>query len=265
MKSIYVEMNVTSPLHHSEFGRGGSNAVGVRRFPVLTPNGDRTPVAVVSGNALRGRMRRLVMRELLDRCGFAIGADGYDRIYAAVANGGHLTGGDAMVDPAALRQMRADCPPLSLFGSALYRYMLPGRMSVGICWPVCDVTVAAGLARPLTAVVPNSANLESLSSLSRLPEKERQNTEATGVAPLPVTLEVIDAGATLSSEIRLYPESTDLEASCAAWALDRVESLGGKATMGLGRVRVSHDGDAAAYAEWLAGDLGQAKAVLEAI
>ena len=266
MKSIYVEMNVTSPLHHSEFGRGGSNAVGVRRFPVLTPNGERTPVPVVSGNALRGRMRRLVMRELLDRIGYQVGADKYDRIYAAIANGGHLTGGDAMVDPVALRQMRADCPPLSLFGSALYRYMLPGRMSVGICWPVCNVTVAAGLARPPAAAdAPNSARLESTSSFTRLPEKERQNTEGTGVGPMPVTLEVIDAGTVLASEIRLYPESTDLEASCAAWALDRVESLGGKATMGLGRVRVSHDGDAAAYADWLAGDLGRAKAVLEAI
>lgn len=265
MKSIYVDMKVESPIHHSEFGRGASNAVGLRRFPVLGPDGQARPVPAVSGNALRGRMRRVVMRELLDRCGFVIGAAGYDRIYAAIANGGHLTGGDNMVDPAALRQMRADCPPLSLFGSALYNYMLAGRMSVGILWPVCDLTVAAGLAPNPGGEIPKSADMEIESSFARLPEKERQKTDSTGVGPMPVTLEIIVAGTVLASEIRLYADATDLEASCAAWALDRVESLGGKATMGLGRVRVSHDGDAAAYADWLAGDLSRAKAVLQDI
>ena len=259
--NAFIRLN--APLHHSEFGRSESNAVSTRRFPVLLPDGKLEEAPAVSGNALRGRMRRLVFRQLLDDCGLLPGTVGYDRIYAAVANGGTLTGSDTMVDPGALRKVRADCPPLSVFGSALYSHMLAGRMSVGICWPVCDVTVTAGLVPDCDAV--NMSLLEAETAFVRMPERERQRPEDTKVGPMPYQVEVLAAGTTLVSEIRFMPESTEVERSCVAWALDRIDSLGGKSGIGLGRVEITHNGDAGPYAQWLAGDLGAAKAVLEAI
>ena len=260
--TIIAEMTLQSPLHHSEFGRAASNVVGTRKMPVIH-EGVVEHVPVVSGNALRGRLRRIVMRDLLDLCDLEIGAPGYDRIYAAVANGGTLTGSDANVDPAKIRQQRANCPPLSLFGAALYTYMLPGRMSTGICYPVCDVTIAKGLVSARHG--PYAAYLESETSYVRLPEKERQNTEATKVGPMPYTVEIVPAGVVLESQIEFGGDTTDLEISCAAWALDRVRSLGGKDGIGMGRVAVTHNGDGSIYERWRAEDKASVRAVLEAI
>ena len=260
--SIRAVMTLQAPLHHSEFGGHKSNLVGTRKLPVIH-EGQVQKVAVVSGNALRGRMRRIVMRELLDRCGLAVGSPGYDRIYASVCNGGTLTGSDNNIYPEVIRDMRAKCPPLSVFGSALFTHMLAGRMSVGMCWPVCGVTVAKGLV--VTQGALNPSHLEEETSFVRLPEKEHQNPDATKVGPMPYTIEIMPAGTVLESEIRFQPETTALEMSCIAWALDRVDYLGGKSGIGLGRLKLTHDGDGSAYTEWLAGDLTAARAILEAI
>ena len=264
--TITAMMTLVAPLHHSEFGKSESNAIGVRRMPVLSPDEGIVQVPVVSGNALRGRMRRMVMRDLLDLSGLEVGQPGYDRIYAAVANGGTLTGSDNIVDPVALRQMRKDCPPLSLFGAALYNYMLPGRMQVGICWPASDVTRLAGLV-PDSLFGPNAVYLDWETSYVRLPEKERQRTDQTKVGPMPYTVEAIPAGATLVSDIRFDRSVTDLERSCAAWALDRIDALGGKGGIGMGRLEMRHDGNPQIYDAWRrdAPRVQAARAVLEAI
>ena len=260
--SIRAVMTLQAPLHHSEFGGHKSNLVSTRKFPVIH-EGQVQKVAAVSGNSLRGRMRRIVMRELMDRCGLAVGSSGYDRIYAAVTNGGTLTGSDNNIQPEAIRDLRAKCPPLSVFGSALYTHMLAGRRSVGICWPVCGVTVAKGLV--VTPGALNPSHLEEETSFVRLPEKEHQNSDATKVGPMPYTIEIMPAGTVLESEIRFQSDTTELEMSCVAWALDRVDYLGGKSGIGLGRLELRHDGDSHAYAEWLAGDLTPARTILEAI
>lgn len=265
---LTATMRLLAPLHHSEFGGHKSNIVGHRKAPVVMPEGVEH-VPVVSGNALRGRMRRIVMRDLLDQCGLQVGAPGYDRIYAAVANGGTLTGSDNNVNPAAIRNMREVCPPLSVFGAALYSYMLPGRMSVGFCWPVCNVTLAKGLVSERHGLNGlNASYLEWETAYVRLPEKERQNTEATKVGPMPYTIEIVPPGVVLESEIRFAADSTPIEMSCAAWALDRVESLGGKDGIGMGRLAMTHNGDAGPYEEWRRGDgsdLATVRALLESI
>ena len=262
---LTATMQLLAPLHHSEFGGQKSNIVGMRKMPVIH-QGAVEHVPVVSGNALRGRMRRIVMRDLLDQCGLQVGAPGYDRIYAAVANGGTLTGSDNNVNPAAIRSMREVCPPLSAFGSALYSYMLAGRMSVGFCWPVCDVTVAKGLVAERHGL--NASYLEWETSYVRLPEKERQNTEATKVGPMPYTIEIVPPGVVLESEILFAGDTTPIEMACAAWALDRVESLGGKDGIGMGRLTMTHNGDAAPYEEWrrsVASEPAAVRALLESI
>lgn len=86
--------------------------------------------------------------------------------------------------------------------------------------------------------------------MTRHVEREEQNPAVSGVTPMPRTLEVLAPGTMLEGAIR-FTGATEIERSCIAYGLDRLEVLGGHAAAGLGAVAVTHDGDAAAYSAWL--------------
>lgn len=262
-----------SPLHHGAFGDVDTgNIVAARRIPVAMPDGRIVQVPAVSGNALRGVMRRVVMRNLFDRLGLtpeALGARPYQRLYAALANGGHLEGSEAAVNPAQREALRTALPPLSLFGAALYTYLLPGRMEVGIAWPVCRETVDAGIVPPPPVdldgagpVLPYAEDLVVEYSHVRHVDRDHHDPEVSGVTPMPTTAECLIPGVRLVSTIETR-RCTALEASCAAWALGRITTLGGKASAGLGRVSVAADGDPSEYEAWLTDTTTARSALLE--
>lgn len=254
---ITATIRLLAPLSHGAFGDGNEgNAVLLRREPIVSlPGFPRVPC--LSGNSLRGRLRRVTMRALLDTAGITrakMVAEGHskrwDRLYAALANGGHLDGSEARVNPERVRELRATLPPLSVYGAALYSWMMPGRARVGFGWLVCAETIEAGL---VTSTTTASAE-EQVTEIGHVRHIDRteQDPEQSGVTPMPVTIEAIGAGARLQSRIRLERGWSTLEASCVAWGLDQVQDLGAKAGAGLGVVEIDHDGDGSDYAAWLA-------------
>lgn len=244
-----VSIDLLSPLCHAGFGPSVGNAQLVRRMPLLV-DGEVRHIPAVSGNALRGVMRRTVMRHLLiDHAKMGPHCKSWDALYASLANGGHLDGAAASPDPSYVRQLRADLPPLSLFGAALRSWMLAGRMRVGIAWLQCRETKAIGL---VSAGDLPAEELVSEVSQVRHVDREDQNPDVSGVTPMPTTMEAIVAGATIEARIHC-DAATDIERAIIPWALNRIESLGGKSSSGLGSVKVVHDGaDPAPYDDWLA-------------
>ena len=111
-RRIRVTLKALSPIAHGAFGPSTGNTLLFRRVPIVSLMG-RPFVPAVSGNAIRGVLRRIVMRDLLDRCGFDKTSPGWDHLYAALANGGHLQGSEASIDPVAIGSLRAALPPLS--------------------------------------------------------------------------------------------------------------------------------------------------------
>lgn len=240
---ITVTIRAKAPLAHGAYSDlGAGNMTMLRREPVVgLPGAPLVPC--LSGNALRGVLRRIVMRGLFAAAGISRHdwvAEGrakqWDRLYAALANGGHLERPDARVDPDQIRALRADVPPLSVFGAALYRYMLPGRMRVGFCWPICDETVTAGLVGPRDVTV-GAEDLVTETGLVRHVDREHQSPEASGVTPMPTTVECFATGTVLESTIST-DGATDVEAACIAWGLDRITTLGAKSAAGLGDVEI---------------------------
>jgi hypothetical protein len=200
-------------------------------------------------------MRRIVFRNLFDCASISrevLPGRQWDRLYAALANGGHLDSAERTVSPAALRDLRASLPPLSLFGAALYSYMLPGKMRVGWAWPVCRETIAAGLVQGISEDAAEA--LVGETSTCRHVDREQQEPEQSGVTPMPVTIETLSTGAVLESEIWLSSSCSPIEAGCAAWAIGQISHVGGKSGAGLGHVRVQiQDGpDPAVYEAWIA-------------
>lgn len=227
---MIVTFTALAPIAHGAFGPSTGNAQLIRRLPV---GNKRVPV--VSGNALRGVLRRIAMRDALALCGLSRETPGWDDLYAAVVNGGHLRGAETGIDPQRVRDLRAAVPALSLFGAALQTWMLPGRMSVGIVWPV-DRDGA-------------DASVHEMSHVRHI-ERDQQNPERTGVTPMPTTIEVLPAGTVLRSEILFDGAATQVERAVVPWALGSLTAIGAKSAAGLGRVCVEHDGDGTAYAAW---------------
>lgn len=252
-----VLITCKSPLVHGAFGEHAGNATLCRRMAVVSvPGMPRVPV--VSGNALRGVLRRIVFRDLFARAELdrtKLHAGQWDRLYAALANGGHLEASEKGVDPEAIRALREELPPLSVFGAALYSWLLPGHMSVGILWPQCRETLEAGLVSDAGkgAGGIGAEDLVEEITLCRHVDREEQEPEVSGVTPMPTTVEAISAGAVLEGEIRFARHATEVERGVICYGLRRLSALGGKGGAGFGRVDVSDPDpdESGAYEDWL--------------
>lgn len=251
-----VTIRCESPLHHGSFGSDTGNAVLHRRVP-LASNPSHAGVPAVSGNSLRGVLRRIVMRDLLDRCALsrtsgALSAVQWDKLYAALANGGHLITSDVRTDPERMRQLRDAVPPLSVFGAALYSWMLAGRVSIGWLWPVCAETVAAGLCTGPSETL--AEDLLTEIAIVRHVDREDQDPAQSGVTPMPVTVEALIPGTVLQGEIIGLARMTALETAVIAWGLGRIAMLGAKGAAGFGRVAIDTAMTPDAYDQWRADD-----------
>lgn len=260
---VRLRFTALAPLHHGEVSPDSGVTVACRK--VRTADGALVPV--VSGNALRGVMRRLVFRELFGRLGIDrasfLDARAWDRLYAALANGGHLEASETTMDPDAIRDVRRLLPPLSLFGSALYSWMLPSAVSVGIAWLACRETEDLGLAVGSTLEARARAAADCLGEIgyARHVDRELQDPEASGVKPMPREMETILTGSELVSTAEFLATATGLERACyihAAYLLSGAAGgLGGKTASGHGRVRVQLPdedggwGSRQEYAQWL--------------
>ena len=261
---MIVRLRLLAPMAHGEFtvARATDHVQGLRRLPVVM-GGRQTLVPALSGNALRGRLRRLVARDMFNALRIDSSDPRFAALYRTAANGGHLDGHDSAVTPARRDRVRAACPPLSLFGAAMGKWMLPGRVSVGICWPETVETVEAGLCDAEAASdLPHLADVETTVFHSRLPDA------ADGQAkPMPHGTEVVVAGVVLQSRIVATDDrTTDVERGCFAHGLQLLRAVGGGEGKGMGRVELASTiyADAGAWTQWLASD-GRAEEMLAVV
>ena len=76
-----------------------------------------------------------------------------------------------------------------------------------------------------------------------------QDVEASGVGPMPTTVEVVITGARFVGRIDCGSDA--LECSVMARGLSLMEAIGGKSGGGLGQVMVEHDADGALWVTWM--------------
>lgn len=244
MPTIHHTIRLLSPMSHGSLDGDTGNALMFRRAPVVV--GSRViRVPCLSAGALRGVARRVLWRDVFDRVGLSrevapgLGFS-WDRLYAALANGGTIESAEKRVDPDRIRARRAALPVLSLLGSALYSSHMSGRAKVSASWLACSQLGTGDL---------DMGDLMADETRVRHADREEQDPDASGVGPMPTTIETIVCGAELRGHTHIAPE---LEASAWAYALDRIHHLGGKSGQGFGEVQIAHDGDGSLYEAWLA-------------
>ncbi len=238
-----ITIEAKSPISHGEFKEGTDigNSVEFRRIPIIK-DGKIYDVPVLSGNSTRGVVRRLLAREMVDKFNLKdeLGAK-FDKFYIAVANGGNLDKSmDTSINPQYIAKIRKTVPMLSLFGAALYKFMLTGIVNIGFAVPRCyefgtakvkldDILHDVGMVRQFDK---NIANFEDLK-------------------PMPYTLETVNTGTVFDLEVSFAPQTTEIEKSCLNHGFKLLTHVGGRKATGFGCIEVDGYGDDECYLEWL--------------
>lgn len=263
MTTIYFHLR--SPMSHGDpaLTIDTGNFRAFRRQMVLGVG----QVPVLSGNAIRGVLRRALMRHFLEAAGmtpaaYECAAGHWDRIYAALCNGGTLVGSEKAVNTKQLRDLRAAVPPLSLLGSALYTYMLPGMISMLDAYPQCRELAAAGFTGPSDLSIADlCGDRHQVRHVSA--EVDRA---ATGITPMPYSFEVIYPGVVLQGGVIIDRQASQIERDCLAYGLSLIHQLGGATAKGMGMVEIvvpEPIGDAASYAAWVSEYAPAARAAID--
>lgn len=150
-------LTALSSISHAGQTRG--TVTMLRRELVVDPDGQRTPVPLVSGNAWRGRLRRIgeeLLRDVL----------AYDRVLPlpalhALRGGGALakTSGEPL-SGARLARLRELIPQLGVFGAAASGRVIDGCLQVGKVWPIVAETAAIHR-RPVTVSAFEATQIET--------------------------------------------------------------------------------------------------------
>lgn len=93
---------------------------------------DRIPY--ISGNSIRGILRRLVMRDFCERVGLK---KLEKNIYHQLFTGGNITDSTIYEDIAQREKYIKMCPMIGLFGSAIGNMTIEGELKVGAMRPLC--------------------------------------------------------------------------------------------------------------------------------
>ncbi|MFF0818623.1 RAMP superfamily CRISPR-associated protein [Rhodococcus sp. NPDC003318] len=251
--SVRWDLAITarSPISHRAETIG--TTATLRRMKVLAADGTVDLVPVVSGNSLRGVLRRLGEELLRD----VLGYEGLLPLAVAHAlrNGGAITRTSAEpVTGRRLRELRTLVPQLSVFGGAVGAAPIDGCLRVGHVVPVIEE------ARPLLRghypnPLPTRLDVEALESYSHLddPANPAADTNGTDEARSAVSLlmryevETITAGTRFESWVHL-DRGSDLDHAFLADVLAeyvRRGWLGGRVGIGHGDVATTITADSA--------------------
>ena len=275
-------LEARSSIVHAGESRGTITLL--RREAVITPEGALVQVPVISGNTLRGRLRR-VGEELLRE---ALGYDG--AIHPAAAHA--LRGGGALAKTSAeplsgsrLATVRALVPQVAVFGAAGGGTIIDGALAVGKVIPHVAETnriTGAGATRSAFSATQLEAYTHARSGESHDDPATAEEVEPGGVAAggeatgrargsgqMLFHVETFPAGTTFSTHITLR-RPTELELAfftevLATWCADA--RLGGRLGVGHGRVAAHLEPDPAPRVslDWRAHLSQRREQVLDAI
>lgn len=230
------KITAESPIAHGSFTEGvdTGNISEFRKIPV-SHKGTIYEIPAISGNAIRGAIRRFLTREffMANYLEEKLDTKVHDKLYAIMANGGAL-GKDLSptVDPVHIKEIRKQLPILSLLGSACYKYMISGMCSIGFAILDC---------KELETGEFDSNNLLTEIGETRHVDKTIINADETELKPMPYLTEAVIKGATFSGEIYFAPQATEIEKSALYHGIKLMNHIGGKTARGYGKVCISAD------------------------
>ena len=264
-----------SPLSH--IGESISTTSYLVQEPVLQLDGTVEEVFCYSGNAWRGQLRDLAAIYMLEHLGAPrVSLD----VFHLLFSGGRI-GGDQVIDINQARIYRRTVPMLALWGGGVGNQILPGKIRVGNCYPLCreaipvlpschheeadaveyrELTFEKSFSRKddakddrLSAFLPEPLQAKRLLEVTREPQSESKGDfdlkpegkreEKKLADQMRMTCELLIAGAKLHTEI-VALDVTEVELGAlvsAIHAFSRSPHIGGQANKGHGLVTLVYD------------------------
>lgn len=198
-------------------------------------------VPVYSGNAFRGIFRRIAAKQFCDLIG--LGQESMsDTLYYTFFCGGALQKGStqAYIEIGAKREMRSMIPFLSLLGAAVTNQIVPGKLEIGLCWPICAETAGmTGIASTLTVW---SLFDEVFYTRRDDREDKQERKEGDAAQQMKFNGEVLVPGTQLKHKIALHG-GNEVELACFGYAITAMIAkgiLGGKSGVGHGQCKFEY-------------------------
>ncbi|WP_029688051.1 hypothetical protein [Thermoanaerobacter sp. A7A] len=134
-----IEGTITAltPIFHGGDEKTGSTPV-LRTIMVYVDGIGEVPIPYISGNGIRGKLRRLSIKDFLDMLKYEITNT---KLHHALFSGGVLESTSdttGVIDLAFRKKVRELMPPVAIFGCALGNQMIQGNLIVEHMWPICE-------------------------------------------------------------------------------------------------------------------------------
>ena len=241
-------LTALSPVFHGGSEKTGS-VVLLNRIKFIV-DGKPTDVPIISGNQVRGRLRRLLTADFLELAGYKmdLGQKSYQKLYHTLFAGGVLEAVEeesesAVVDLNLKFRIVKYILPLRLFGCSYANQMIEGRVLVGHMLPVC---------KELRDYIGVDSDISFYQLISRAFQTRRDELRAAraedeeqAVQAL-IEYECFAPGTKFYHEIRLETsreeELLDLSTLYRAIELWRENPfIGGKSSVGFGKLRIEYE------------------------
>lgn len=219
----------------SHGGLVDGNYTKFRTMPIIC-NGKPVVLPIISGNSIRGKIRRELATEIFDELSIGAAfslqiAAVRDKFYTLLATGGTLGKSlDIAITPKDIEALRAELPMLSLFGGAAFRFMLDGAVNV-------DFAILECAENGKSSILSRDQITEF--DLIKQVDKTKENVDLTKNKPMMYTVEAVMSGATWDWGYSFQKHASSLEKSCFIHGLNKVKYLGGKSRAGFGKVEFS--------------------------
>ncbi|MCS7256331.1 MAG: hypothetical protein RMJ05_09975 [Thermomicrobium sp.] len=235
-------LEALSPIVHHGDEKTGSTPV-LRSVAWYVPDDDTfVDLPFLSGNAVRGVLRRLAFHDLLDTLGYTVESP---KLHHALFTGGVLESTDettGVIDLAFRKHVRDAIPPLALFGTSIGNQMVPGSLRVDLALPYCRET-AHVIGGDDPRLRHDARQFCSFVFATRRDDLRAEREEDEQAVQMLVEFEAFVPGTRFDHGFTLvYP--SDLEVSCLGHVLHLWEQqpfIGGKAGSGFGRIALHYE------------------------
>jgi len=263
-------LTALSPIYHGGNEKTGS-VVLLNRLKFIV-DGKPTDVPIISGNQVRGRLRRLLVRDFLERTGYQLDLSQkrHQRLYHTLFAGGVLTSVEeeesGVVDLNLKFRVVKYILPLRLFGCSYANQMIEGRVLIGHLLPVCrELRDYTGIDSDVSFYQLITRAFQTRRDELRARDTSGEEEEEQAVQAL-VEYECFAPGTRFYHEIVLETNSGEekLDLSTLYRAIELWQQLpyiGGKSSVGFGKLRIEYEWipgvDSRAYSEFIEKNKGE--------